>query len=710
MQKTKLTEATSKHFTTDKHEGEGQQPSNFGQPMLDNLVPKTPEEVLREQQHALAFAEKRIAALSHEITQIYASTSWRATRPLRAISYRLKQGKRVASRSSQLLRMYGIVGIARKVGSVIKHEGLSGLKQRLALQGITDSRNDYTEWIRRYDTIDDSVRTRIRDRISGMPQPPVISLVMPTYNANPQWLTETIESVQKQLYPHWELCIADDASTNAAIRPLLERFMREDSRIKVVFREQNGHISAASNSALKLATGEWIALLDHDDLLAEHALYCVADAILSNPEIRLIYSDEDKIDVLNNRHGHYFKPDWNPDLFYSHNVFSHLGVYHRPLLEKIGGFRQGLEGSQDYDLALRCIEQISNTAIHHIPRVLYHWRVHAESTASGAAAKPYAMLAGERALNEHFARTGVKGKVEFIGNGYRACYDLPATLPLVSLIIPTRNGLQLIRQCIDSIIKKTTYSNYEIIVVDNGSDDQDTLAYFESLQRVSGIRILRDERPFNYSALNNAAVSQARGEIIGLINNDIEVITPDWLSEMVSHVLRAEVGAVGAKLLYPNNTIQHAGVIMGVGGIANHSHKHFEKSCPGYLSRAVLISSFSAVTAACLLVKKSIYEQVNGLNEQDLQVAFNDVDFCLRLREAGYRNIWTPYTVLYHHESATRGQEDNPEKKARFARESEYMQKRWGALLMNDPAYSPNLTRDYEDFSLAWPPRVAPLA
>ncbi|MGZ5053641.1 MAG: glycosyltransferase [Methylobacter sp.] len=658
------------------------------------------------------------------IEEIRRSSSWRLTAPIR---YAFSKAKNVVSLLKLLPSIIrfggGVMESARKAWRVFLREGWSGVKRRILFvggnrNGLFNSmirpdlissavyRNDYAEWVRRYDTLTDNTRAAMRLSIDAFDNKPVISVIMPTYNPKSEWLIEAIESVRKQIYTHWELCIADDASTNKSIRPILERYAKEDSRIKIVFREKNGHISEASNSALELANGTWLALLDHDDLLPEHALFWVADAINKNPDVRLIYSDEDKIDEAGKRFGPYFKCDWNLDLFYSHNLYSHLGAYQASLVSDIGGFRKGFEGSQDYDLALRCIERVNRSAIYHIPRVLYHWRVHAESTALKADAKPYAMIAGERAINDHFQRLGISAKATLVGHGYRVQYALPKLLPMVSLIIPTRNAYQLIYQCIESIRNKTTYQNYEILIVDNGSDDSKTLKYFKSLESDPQIRILRDDGPFNYSALNNAAVKEAKGELIGLINNDIEVISPDWLSEMVSQALRNEVGAVGARLWYPDNTLQHGGLLLGVGGIANSSHRKFARNQPDYFSRSNLIQSFSAVTAACLVIKKSIYEEIGGLNEIDLQVAFNDVDFCLRVRESGYCNIWTPYAELYHHESATRGFEDNPEKQIRFAKEVEYMKQRWGDLLLNDPAYSPNLSLNEEDFSLAWPPRV----
>lgn len=543
---------------------------------------------------------------------------------------------------------------------------------------------------------------------------PLISIVMPVFNPTLGWLRQAIISVKMQAYQNWELCIADDASTNADVRHLLGQLSFTDNRIKLAFRTKNGHISAASNSALALAQGEWVALLDHDDVLAEDALFWVVHAINQNPSCQLIYSDEDKIDEAGVRSDPYFKSAWNQDLFYSQNMFSHLGVYKTSLVRAVGGFREGFEGSQDYDLALRCIEQLPsgqvNQQIQHIPRVLYHWRIHADSTAHNIDAKPYAMVAGERAINEHLARMGVAARAESVGYGYRVRYQLPTQSPLVSLIIPTRNGLKLLRQCVESILAKTSYANYEIIVMDNGSDDRATLRYLDELALKPNVRVARDARPFNYSALNNAAVKLARGSVVGLVNNDVEVISPDWLTEMVSHALRPEVGAVGARLWYSDDTLQHAGVVLGIHGVAGHVHRFLPRGNVGYCGRAALIQSFSAVTGACLVVRKALYEAVGGLNEVELQVACNDIDFCLRLREAGYRNIYTPYAELYHHESASRGFDDTPEKQARSAKEVAYMHQRWGDVLRNDPAYNPNLTLDAEDFSLAWPPRVAPLA
>lgn len=564
----------------------------------------------------------------------------------------------------------------------------------------------YNDWVNKFDILTSETRDLMQIQAKCFENRPLISIVMPVYNPNLTWLKEAISSVTQQIYQNWELCIADDASTDPLVKPLLQSLAEKDNRIKILLRKQNGHISAASNSALTLAGGEWICLLDQDDILAEHALYWVVNTINTCPSCQLIYSDEDKIDDTGVRSDPYFKSEWNQDLFYSHNMISHLGVYKTSLVREVGGFRIGLEGSQDYDLALRCMERIAPKEIQHIPRVLYHWRIHANSTASTTEAKPYAMLAGEKAINEHLARMAINAKAELIGYGYRVHYDLPYHAPLVSLIIPTRNGIELLKKCLDSILIKTTYSNYEIILIDNNSDDPATVRYLKKLRSKPKIRVISDTNPFNFSALNNSAINIAHGEIIGLINNDVEVISPDWLTEMVSHALRPEVGAVGAKLWYGDDTIQHAGIILGINGIAGHAHRFTPKSDNGYCARASLIQSLSAVTGACLIVRKSIYIALGGLNEVDLKVTCNDVDFCLRLLKAGYRNIWTPYAELYHHESSSRGFDDNPEKIERSVKEIAYMQNHWGDLLQNDPAYNPNLTLDSEDFSLAWPPRL----
>lgn len=651
--------------------------------------------------------EFEVTVRDHQIFQYRNSTSWKLTAPYRFVGNRARwlldvsRGSRAGSHVSDAQ--------SHQIGSYQASStdaGGSRFVFHTNREEVVADRNDYAEWVRRYDTLNDAKRKSIRERVSKLDVRPKISIVMPVYNPNLVWLREAIDSVRNQMYPNWELCIADDCSTHPEVRQELERYKDLDDRIKVEFREENGHISAASNTALSLATGEWVALLDQDDLLPEDAFYHVVYTISQKPRARIVYSDEDKINETGQRYSPYFKCDWNPDLFLSHNMISHLGVYRTDIVKQVGGFREGLEGSQDYDLALRCIEQMEQDQIVHVPRVLYHWRSHSDSTAQAGSNKNYAALAGQRALNDHFKRREINATVELLDFGYRAIYQSPDPLPLVSLIIPTRNGLLLLKQCVSSILANTKYSNYEIIIVDNDSDDIEALNYFEDILKDRRVRVLQDDQAFNYSALNNNAVRQARGEYVGLINNDIEVIFPGWLDEMVSIASQPGVGAVGARLWYPNGTLQHGGVILGLGGVASHSHYGLPQGEYGYFGRAQLIQTFSAVTAACLIIKKDIYEEVEGLDEENLKIAFNDVDFCLRVRNAGYRNVWTPVAELYHHESASRGAEDTPEKQSRFWGEVEYMRNRWGHDLEIDPAYSPNLTLNHGDFSLAWPPRV----
>ncbi|HUR58418.1 MAG TPA: glycosyltransferase family 2 protein, partial [Opitutaceae bacterium] len=542
---------------------------------------------------------------------------------------------------------------------------------------------------------------------------PLISVLMPVYNDKPEQekpLIEAIESVRRQLYDNWELCISDDASKSPHVRKVLERFQKKDSRIKLVFRETNGHISANSNSALALAHGEFIALLDHDDEIRPHALACVALELDAHPDADLVYSDEDKIDENGHRYDHYFKPDWNPDLFNVQNYVSHLGVYRTLLVREVGGFRMGYEGSQDWDLAMRVTERSAPDRIRHIPKILYHWRSVPGSTAMLIGAKSYATSAAEKVITEHFARTGVNATITPTkGSYWRVHYPIPDPAPRVTIVIPTRNRLGVLKPCVTSLLEKTTYAHFDLLVVDNDSDDPETLAYLDELRAHDRVNVVHFPGEFNFSAINNFGVSQTDAPIVGLLNNDLEVINGDWLDEMVSHALRPEIGCVGAKLYYPDDRIQHAGVILGIGGVAAHAWQTHPRGAAGQAHRNLLQQNLSAVTAACLVIRREVFQQVDGFDEK-LKVAFNDIDFCLKVRAAGYRNLWTPYAELYHHESASRGAEDTLEKRDRFRGEVEYITAKWGDALLNDPAYNPNLTLTINDFTLSTPPRKwAPL-
>lgn len=562
---------------------------------------------------------------------------------------------------------------------------------------------DYEEWIETVETPSLPDKAEVATILAKLATPPVISVVMPVYNPVEIYLRACLDSVIAQSYPYWELCIADDKSPKEHVQRVLREYEAKDKRINVVYRQQNGHISAASNSALEIAKGDFVALLDHDDALPEHALLFMAQAICAQPETQILYSDEDKLNGRGERFDPHFKSDWNPDLFFSQNYVSHLGVYRRKLLQQIGGFRLGVEGSQDQDLLLRCLPHVQANQIVHIPRVLYHWRTIEGSTALASGEKSYTTDAGIKALRDYFAnqQPGVEVDAGLVPNTCRVRYPIPEPAPLVSLLIPTRDRRSLTETAVRSILEKSTYTNFEILILDNGSVEADTLEFFRQIQlEDSRVKVLAYDFPFNYSAINNFGARHAKGSIIGLVNNDVEVINADWLTEMVSQCLRPEIGCVGAKLYYSNDTVQHGGVILGIGGVGGHSHKHFPRHHPGYFSRLLLTQSLSAVTAACLLIRKEIFDLVSGLDEKNLKVAFNDVDFCLKVRAAGYRNLWTPYAELYHYESISRGAEDSPEKIARFAQEVNFMKCKWGKQLEVDPYYNQNLTLSKEDFSM----------
>ena len=626
--------------------------------------------------------QDQLAQRDQQLAELHASSSWRLTAPLRW-----------AGRVVQRLR--------RLVAGPAVSPAPAAVPQK-----------DYAEWIRQFDSPSAEVSANLRAQIDGFAQLPLFSILMPCVAPQPAELEAAITSVRQQIYPNWELCIAVSAEASAEIRALLARCAQAEPRIKVSYPDATTSSSdpaALCNHALALVStapenpSVWVLRLDATDLIADKAIITPARVINDHLNCQIIYADEDGVDAAGVRGDPYFKCDWNLDLHLSHNLLGRFALYRTALVQQLGGFRSGFDEAMDFDLSLRCLEQLQPEQIHHVPRVLFHARQ------GGAASAGFGVEAGKRVLDAQYRRQGIAATSENLGYGYRTRYAFPEALPLVSLIIPTRNGLALLHQCITSIQQKTTYRHYEIIIVDNGSDDPATLAYFESLSSVHNIRILRVDAPFNYSALNNAAVQIAKGELIGLINNDIEVISPDWLGEMVSHALRPGVGAVGARLWFPDNTLQHGGVVLGIHGWAAHAHNHFPRGSLGYKGRMALVQAFSAVTGACLLVRKSSYLAVGGLNDDALKISCNDVDFCLKLRRIGLRNVWTPFADLYHHESATRGFEDTPAKKARFAGELAYMQRHWAQELDKDPAYSPNLTLEAQDFGLAWPPRVASL-
>lgn len=567
---------------------------------------------------------------------------------------------------------------------------------------------EYADWWGKFGQVPAQVLAQQRSSAAGLESPLLISVVMPTYNTPPALLKQAVNSVLRQSYPYWQLCIADDCSTRADTRAALETIAARDERIVLHWRDSNGHISAATNDAIALAQGEYLAFMDHDDELTPDALYEVAQRLRQPQPPRLLYSDEDIIDPEGKPLRPHFKPDWNPDYLASINYFCHLVVVERALLAELGGLREGFEGAQDYDLVLRASHAVEDSRIEHIPRVLYHWRAVEGSTADDIEHKDYAVDAGLRALEDHVRRQGLDAEVELseMGMAYRVRHRLPEPAPSVDIIMPTRDSLQVLSHCVDSVLQRTEYSNYRLTIIDNGSSDPDCLDYLAQLEQDSRVQVLTDDRPFNFSALTNFGAAQSDAEVLLLMNNDMEVINGDWLTEMASQAVREEIGAVGAKLFFATDYVQHGGVVLGVGpdAVAGHAFRGFYKSQTGHMGRLRLVQNFSAVTAACLAVRRQSYLDVGGMDEANLAVAFNDVDLCLKLVDAGYRNLWTPYAQLFHFESFSRGRETG-EKRLRFERERDFMKQKWGRRLLEDPAYNPNLTLAYESFDMSWPPR-----
>ncbi|WP_424767317.1 glycosyltransferase [Paenibacillus sp. sgz302251] len=595
-------------------------------------------------------------------------------------------------KSIRLLKTEGWRGLAKKNISFLHSPLDSGIKATDYDQFIKLSERSDQEW------------EKMKASALSFRYKPLISILVPVYNVDERWLRDCVDSVKNQVYPNWELCLVDDCSTKTHIRPLLNELASSDNRIKVKFRTENGHISLTSNDALEMANGEFVALLDHDDELTLDALYENVALLNKYQDADMIYSDEDKISEEGEIHSPFFKPDWSPDTFLSQMYTCHLGVYRTKLVREIGGFRKGFEGSQDYDLVLRLTEKTNK--IYHIPKVLYHWRTIADSTAFDSSAKNYAFVAGLKAIQEALDRREEGGLVNPIPN-YPGQYLVKYPVvdePMVSIIIPTRDGHEILAGCLESIFQKTTYNNFEVIIVDNGSTDVKTFELFKEWKTKVNERfkVLELDIPFNYPKLNNEGARIADGEMLLFLNNDTEVITSTWLESMVGQAQRESIGAVGAMLLYPDNTLQHAGVILGIGGWAGHSHKGFPMNSPGYVGRLLLNSNYSAVTGACLMLKKKDFEAVNGF-EETLSVACNDVDLCLKLLNNGKYNLVLPDVRLYHYESKTRGYEDTPEKQERFKREVQYMNDNWAEYMNNDRFYSPNLTRAREDFSIGRP-------
>lgn len=523
--------------------------------------------------------------------------------------------------------------------------------------------------------------------IAAMKPPPLLSVVMPVCDPEPEHLSAAIGSILAQSYPHWQLCVSDDASGNQRIREMLREFAAADARIRLHFREERGHICRATNDALSMADGEFVAFVDHDDLLPRHALFLMASAVNTHRDAVLIYGDEDKVNASGFRSEPHFKPAFDPDLLLGHNYITHLMAARTASIRAAGGLRPGYEGSQDHDLALRLTQSVASNCVVHVPGITYHWRRSAGSTSSNVDSKPYAEAAGRAAVEDALTRRGIAATVTpqvRPRSTYRVRYALPGSPPRVTVIIPTRESLPLLRRCVETLIELTDYPDFEVVVVDNGSVREDTIAYLQSLPDDPRFRVIRVDSEFNYSALNNRAVEVATGTVLCLLNNDTEVLKRGWLREMVSQALRPDVGCVGARLLYPDGRVQHSGVILRGDGVAEHLGRVPAVASAGDHGLGACAHEVSAVTGACLVVTKALYESLGGLDETNLRVAYNDVDLCLRARAAGRRNILTPHATLIHHESANRKLVVSSADPKQFEREKSYMLATWGDVLSVD--------------------------
>ena len=610
---------------------------------------------------------------------------------------------------------YGIVKTIKKCIKTILRKVVRTLKGEKDLQY-----GDYGGWIKYNEPKDADLKKQMNVKFKIEPK---ISVIVPMYNTKEKFFKDLVNCMINQTYSNWELCLADGSPKQ---NENLKKYIEQDERIKYKFLNENKGIAGNTNAAIEMATGEYIALLDHDDILADYALYEVVYAINKFPNSEFLYSDEDKIDENDNRYDAYFKPDFAPDTLRCQNYICHFSIFKKELMDKLEGFRADYDGAQDYDIFLRMSEIAKPENITHIPKILYHWRVHSESTAKlNSNAKNYAFEAGKKAIEDHLKRVGLDGTVTegCIEGIYRVDYKVIGN-PKVSIVIPNKDGKDILKVCVDSVLEKTTYSNYEIIVVENNSTSEEIYEYYKEIIKLEKVRVVnyntgkeikeesesnleftnknrREVKPgFNYSAIINYGVKFAEGEYSIQLNNDTELMTPNWLELMVGFCQREDVGAVGVKLYFPDETIQHAGIIVGIGGIAGNRFKSIPKDGHGYFAKESMIENLSAVTGACLMTKTKIYEEVDWMDET-LAVAFNDVDFCLKIREKGYLVVFNPFVEFWHFESKSRGQEDSPEKIKRFQGEICRFEQKWGEILdSGDPYYNVNLSLDTEVYHM----------
>lgn len=555
----------------------------------------------------------------------------------------------------------------------------------------------YHNWIKNNEPNDEELEEQKKYKFEIQPK---ISIIVPMYNTPVKFFEELVDCLINQTYSNWELCLADGSPEQ---NHELDSIIEKDKRIKYKFLNENKGIPGNTNAALSLATGDYLALLDHDDTLPLFCLYEIVKCINENTNVEFIYSDEDKIvGKKAERRDPYFKPDFSPDTLRANNYITHLSVFKKSLMDKIGGFRDDYNGAQDFDVIIRATENTKN--IVHIPKILYHWRVHENSTAMAAGAKPYAYEAGQRVVEDHLKRIGAKGTVKPGGDIpgiYEVEYDVIGN-PKVSILIPNKDGIKLLKKCVESILKLTTYENYEIVVIENNSENDETFEYYKKLEQNEKIRVIKyPDKGFNYSRIINFGVRNCDSEFVMQLNNDTELLTPDWLQKFIGYCQREDVGAVGARLYYGDKSIQHAGIVVGICGLAANMLPGLPKGVHAYFGKDCLIQNVSAVTGACLFAKRSIYEEVGFMDEENFVIAFNDVDFCLKIREKGYKIIYNPYIELMHYESKSRGYENTPEKQERFERESNNFKNKWKEVIeKGDPYYNPNLSLTTADYAV----------
>ena len=570
------------------------------------------------------------------------------------------------------------------------------MKRYMIMGTAAEPEEFYQIWINKNEPNEEELEKQKNTKFDINPK---ISIIIPMYNTPEKFFEELVDELIEQTYPNWELCLADGSPEK---NEKLEKIYKKDKRIKYQFIGKNKGISGNTNAALELATGDFIALLDHDDLLPKFSLYEIVKCINKNPDVDFIYTDEDKFEELGGkRYDPYFKSDFAPDTLRANNFICHFSIFKKELMKELGGFRSEFDGAQDYDIILRMSEKAKK--IIHIPKILYHWRVHALSTAkSGGTAKPYAYEAGIKAVQAHIDRIGLKGEV-VSGNTlgtYKVNYEIKGN-PKVSIIIPNKDYVSTLKVCLKSIAKLTTYENYEVIVVENNSEEQKTFDYYDEINGKDKVKVVKyPEKGFNYSKIINYGVANSDGEYIIQLNNDTELITPNWIEEMLGFAQREDVGAVGAELFYPDKSIQHAGIIIGIGGVAGHVFRNIPHGMHGYFSKDAMIQNMSAVTAACIMAPRKMYEAVGNMDEK-FEVAFNDVDFCLKIREQGKLIVYNPYVQFIHYESKSRGFEDTLEKQKRFKGEVERFQKKWKKILKDgDPYYNINLRLDNDQCAI----------